>query len=65
MGCNVTGVNAFFVHMDLALGKFCEPLIPENHYEPTRYWLTSGFVSGHPPNVGEGHFATALAQHHP
>jgi hypothetical protein len=56
VGCNITGVNAFFVRNDLVSGKFCEPLTPENHYEPARYWLTNGFVSGHPPNFGEGHF---------
>ena len=56
VGCNITGVNAFFVRNDLVSGKFCEPLTPENHYEPARYWLTNGFVSGHPPNFVEGHF---------
>ncbi|HEY2620718.1 MAG TPA: hypothetical protein VGI78_25505 [Acetobacteraceae bacterium] len=56
VGCNITGVNAFFVRSDLVSGNFCEPLTPENHYEPARYWLTSGFVSGHPANYGEGHF---------
>jgi hypothetical protein len=55
VACNITGVNAFFVRNDLIAGKFCEPLTPDNHYEPARYWLTSGFVSGHPPNFGEGH----------
>lgn len=55
VACNITGVNAFFVRNDLVAGKFCEPLAPDNHYEPARYWLTSGFVSGHPPNFGEGH----------
>jgi hypothetical protein len=56
VGCNITGLNAFFVRTDLVAGKFCEPLTPDNHYEPARYWLTSGFVSGHPPNFGESHF---------
>jgi hypothetical protein len=55
VGCNVTGVNAFFVRQDLVPGKFCEPFTAENHYEPARYWLSAGFVSGHPPNFGEGH----------
>jgi len=53
VACNITGVNAFFVRSDLVEGKFCEPLTPENHFEPARYWLS--FVSGHPPNYGEGH----------
>jgi hypothetical protein len=56
VGCNMSGCNAFFVRSDLAEGKFCEPLSPENHYEPARYWLISGFVSGHPANFGTNHF---------
>ncbi len=55
VGCNITGANAFFVRNDLVPGQFCEPFTPENHYEPARYWLTSGFVSGHAPNFGDGH----------
>lgn len=55
VGCNITGSNAFFVRNDLVAGNFREPLTAENHYEPARYWLSSGFVSGHPPNYGEGH----------
>ena len=54
VACSIGGVNAFFVRNDLLAGKFCEPLTPENHYEPARHWLT--FVSGYPPNIGEGHF---------
>jgi len=54
-GCNITGANAFFVRNDLIVDKFLEPLTPENHYEPARLWLSSGFVSGHPANFGEGH----------
>jgi hypothetical protein len=61
VGCNITGVNAFFVRNDLILDKFAEPLTPENHYEPARYWLSSGFVSGHPSNFGEGHGVEKLA----
>jgi len=56
VGCNITGVNAFYVRKDLVEGKFSGPLTAENHYEPARYWLSSGFVSGHPPNYGENHF---------
>jgi hypothetical protein len=58
VGCNISGSNAFFVRTDLVDGKFCEPLTPENHYEPARYWLISGFVSGHPANFGANHFDT-------
>ena len=56
VGCNISGSNAFFVRTDLVGEKFCEPLTPENHYEPARYWLISGFVSGHPANFGANHF---------
>jgi len=56
VGCNISGSNAFFVRTDLLNGKFCEPLTPENHYEPARYWLISGFVSGHAANFGANHF---------
>lgn len=57
VACSIGGVNAFFVRNDLLAGKFCEPLTPENHYEPARHWLT--FVSGYAPNIGEGHFFDA------
>jgi hypothetical protein len=56
VGCNISGSNAFFVRTDLVNGKFCEPLTPENHYEPARYWIISGFVSGHPASFGANHF---------
>jgi hypothetical protein len=55
VGCNITGVNAFFVRDDLIGDKFAEPFSAVNHYEPPRYWLSPGFVSGHPANFGEGH----------
>jgi len=47
VGCNVTGVNAFFVREDLVADCFFEPFTAENHYEPARYYL-SNFSSGHP-----------------
>lgn len=37
VGCDLTGVNAFFVRDDLCAGKFAEPFTAENHYEPPRY----------------------------
>jgi hypothetical protein len=49
VGCNLTGVNAFFVRQELASGKFAEPFTAENHYHPPRYYLAPGFYSGHPP----------------
>lgn len=40
IGCNLTGVNAFFVRKELVLpGVFCEPFISENHYEKPMYFL--------------------------
>lgn len=47
VGCNVSGVNAFFVRKDLIADKFLTPFTAENHYEPARYYL-SGYLSGHP-----------------
>ena len=37
VGCDVLGINAFFVRHDLADGKFLKPFTSENHYEPPRY----------------------------
>jgi len=37
VGCDYSGVNAFFVRHDLATGLFAEPFTAENHYEPPRY----------------------------
>lgn len=37
VGCDYSGVNAFFVRSDLAAGQFAEPFTAENHYEPPRY----------------------------
>jgi hypothetical protein len=53
VGCSITGANAFFVRNDLVGDKFCQPFTAENHYEPPRYWLTQGFISGRIANFGE------------
>lgn len=37
VGCDFSGVNAFFVRNDLISNKFAEPFTSENHYEPARY----------------------------
>jgi hypothetical protein len=37
VGCEFTGINAFFVRNDLVGDKFAEPFTAENHYEPPRY----------------------------
>lgn len=48
VGCNLTGVNAFFIRNDLVSNKFMEPFSAEFHYEPPRYYLTLGLSTGHP-----------------
>jgi hypothetical protein len=50
VGCNLIGINAFFVRKDLVTDKFLEPFSAEKHYEQARYYLTFGFVSGHRPS---------------
>ena len=39
VGCDVVGINAFFVREDLAGDHFAAPFTAENHYEPPRYGL--------------------------
>lgn len=46
VGCNVIGVNAFFVRKDLVSDLFAEPFTSENHYEPPRYHMLRQI--GHP-----------------
>ena len=46
VGCNLAGVNAFFVRQDLVQDLFLSPFTAENHYEPPRYYL-SGYQAGH------------------
>jgi hypothetical protein len=52
VGCNIVGVNAFFVRNDLIDDKFQAPFTAENHYQPTRYFLWKTFPSGHSANWG-------------
>lgn len=52
VGCNITGVNAFFVRDDLLADKFCQPYTAENHYQPARYFLWQTYVAGHDPDWG-------------
>jgi len=46
VGCNIVGLNAFFVRKELIGEHFLAPYTAENHYEPARYYL-AGFTSGH------------------
>jgi hypothetical protein len=41
VGCNMTGVNAFFVRNDLVEDKFASPFTAENHYEPPRQLMSA------------------------
>ena len=43
VGCDVTGLNAFFVRRDLTQDLFAGPFTAENHYEPPRYALWHRF----------------------
>jgi hypothetical protein len=50
VGCNYTGVTAFFVRADLVGDHFAEPFAAANHYEPPRYFAR--MPNGHPPGFG-------------
>ena len=41
VGCDFTGVNAFFVREDLVGERFAQPFTAENHYEPPRLGVTT------------------------
>jgi hypothetical protein len=58
VGTNISGSNAFFVRADLAGSQFAEPDAAAL-YNPARYWLTAGFVSGHPPGERFGYTSDA------
>jgi hypothetical protein len=49
VGCDIIGINAFFVRNDLVGDKFMAPFTAENHYEPQRYHLASR--TGHPSSL--------------
>lgn len=46
VGCNLIGVNAFFIREDLLGDNFAAPFMSENHFEPPRYFLKRNV--GHP-----------------
>ena len=46
VGCDLCGINAFFVRRDLCANHFAEPFTAENHFEPPRYFLMRR--DGHP-----------------
>lgn len=41
VGCDFTGLDAFFVRDDLVGDRFAAPFTSENHYEPPRYVYTN------------------------
>jgi hypothetical protein len=51
VGCNISGVNAFFVRDDIAKDHFLDPATAEEHYEPPRYYFIM-LRSGHVPMPG-------------
>jgi len=52
VGCNLSGVNAFFVREDLVEKHFLDDCSAENHYEPERVVLSHALEAHHPPNFG-------------
>jgi tetratricopeptide (TPR) repeat protein len=50
VGCELRGVDAFFVREDLVNDLFCEPFTAENHYELPRFfppqWPPHAFAQG-------------------
>jgi hypothetical protein len=47
VGCNLAGVNAFFVRDDLAGDLFASPATAEHLYQPPRYDLIYAYRGGH------------------
>ena len=52
VGCNLLGVNAFFVREDLLGDHFHDDCSAENHYEPGRFFLNDGLIPMHDANFG-------------
>ena len=51
VGCNFTGVNAFFVREELCADHFAQPFTAQNHYEPARYDVAPRLA--HPPGFND------------
>jgi hypothetical protein len=47
VGCDFTGMNAFFIRDTERKDLFVAPFTSEHHYEPPRYWMCRR--EGHPP----------------
>lgn len=50
VGCNYTGVTAFFVRNDLVEDRFRAPFTAENHFSPARFFVR--MPNGHRPKFG-------------
>lgn len=53
VGCNMTGVNAFFVRRDLAKKHFEGPFTAEHQFQPYTPWLSAGLAPGLPVGIQE------------
>jgi len=51
VGCDLVGVDAFFVRKDLSKDLFSRPYTAENHYEPPRFYLLKR--NGHPAGFSD------------
>ncbi|NHN86754.1 hypothetical protein GOB93_19330 [Acetobacter musti] len=49
VGCDLQGVNAYFVSEKECEERFCEPFTAENHHEMARYSLLTHI--GHPAST--------------
>jgi hypothetical protein len=52
VGCNIVGVNAFFVRNDLIGEHFLSDCSAENHHEELKIWLGAAFSPGSPADFG-------------
>ncbi len=49
VGCNLVGLNAFFVKSELAEDKFAGDGLAEVLFQPRRYWLERAYITGAVP----------------
>jgi hypothetical protein len=49
VGCNLVGLNAFFVKSELANDKFAGNGMAEELFQPRRYWLDRAYATGSVP----------------
>jgi hypothetical protein len=48
VGCNLIGLNAFFVRSDLTGDRFAMPATAEHLYQAPRYYFITSYCCGHP-----------------